>query len=275
MVIWRSVFLVDMRFNCGQLYLWLHDLQVMKEAWTQERIDKLTGVIVLSEFHRKEIPMVPDEKIWISSNGIVPQHFTEQKAYREPFRCIYSSSQNRGLEYLLKVWPKLREIRPEAELHIYYGWETFDAFHKDNPERMAWKEHIVEMCNQPGVHDHGRVGHKEIARAFLASSYWLYPCFTFEEISCITAMKAQQARCLPIVATTGALPETVQVGIKCETPEAWLQATRAAFQNETKFPDVEIPDFSWDAVATSWAHRFAEGLFKAASKGVMKVEVPT
>lgn len=264
-VVWRDVEFLDLPFTAKQAYVWLHDLQVHKEAWSKARIAKLDAAIVLSKWHRNEIAQVPDSKVWISRNGIVPEHFTEQTVKREPWRCIYSSAPNRGLEFLLRNWGSLRAVRPEATLHVYYGWEIFDALNRNNPSMLKWKQEMLALLDQEGVTDHGRVGHAEIARAFLASSYWLYPCFVFDEISCITAMKAQMARCTPIVATRAALAETVRVGAKCQTQEEWLQVAKDALeQGWAVGPQENIPDFSWDGVAAEWDARFKAKMPKKA-----------
>lgn len=52
-----------------QKYYWAHDV-LNQLDFTKERLDKLDKVIVLSEFHRKVIQNVPDEKVLISSNAI-------------------------------------------------------------------------------------------------------------------------------------------------------------------------------------------------------------
>jgi len=41
---------------------------------------------------------------------------------------IYTSSYDRGLEHLLKMWPDVKKAVPDAELHIFYGWIYLSAF---------------------------------------------------------------------------------------------------------------------------------------------------
>jgi tetratricopeptide (TPR) repeat protein len=64
---WRRM--LDMP-NAQNKYVWLHDIPNSSE-FTEERLKDLDKVIVLSKFHRECLPNVPDDKIMISSNGVV------------------------------------------------------------------------------------------------------------------------------------------------------------------------------------------------------------
>jgi tetratricopeptide (TPR) repeat protein len=68
---WRQIQLFDVpEFHAKKAYLWNHDI-INPLTCTKERVDKIDKLIVLSEWHRQNIPLVPDEKILISSNGIL------------------------------------------------------------------------------------------------------------------------------------------------------------------------------------------------------------
>jgi tetratricopeptide (TPR) repeat protein len=66
---WRQIGFFDLDFKAKKTYLWNHDIINQLEV-TPERLAKIDKLIVLSQFHRENIPNVPDEKIFISSNGI-------------------------------------------------------------------------------------------------------------------------------------------------------------------------------------------------------------
>ena len=69
LVIWRQPGLVDKNFEANKLYVWCHDIQNQAD-YSPERLDRIDKVIVLSPWHRSNIPNVPDDKILISGNGI-------------------------------------------------------------------------------------------------------------------------------------------------------------------------------------------------------------
>jgi len=69
MVAWRRPDFVDQGFKSKKTYVWFHDIINSMEI-TKERLDKITKLVVLSPWHRTNIPDIPDDKILISSNGI-------------------------------------------------------------------------------------------------------------------------------------------------------------------------------------------------------------
>lgn len=200
---------------------------------------------------------------------------------RNPYRCIYSSSWDRGLVYLLRIWPDVKKEVPDCELHIFYGVELFLAAHRGNPARMRWLQQVKEIMSQlSDVYDHGRVGHKQLKKEFLKSGIWSYPT-DFSEISCITAMRSQAYGAIPVVTNFAALKETVQWGEKVDcdiTTSEGQQKYKEALIEWLKKPEEEkekirkemMPwaqkKFLWKNVASQWSD-----LFK--SKGKAKVNL--
>jgi len=193
------------------------------------------------------------------------------KIKRDPYRLIYTSAQDRGLEILLKLFPQIKKEIPETTLHIFYGWQTWDSVYKDDLAQQEWKKNILEMQKQPGVTDYGRVTHEQIATEYLKSSIWVYPT-EFTEISCITGMKAQAAGCVPVTTTVAALNETVQHGVKLDyediytnkrAQKEWVDSVVYLLKNQWKQIEIReemIPwakkKFSWDKVAENWHQEF-------------------
>src|SRR5206468_4456487 len=132
----------------------------------------------------------------------------------------YFSAYYRGLEALLDMWPKIRAQVPDATLDVYYGWESWVALQGEDDfyDRMQAKFRELEGH---GLTVHGRVSHETLAKAMKGIQVWAYPT-EFEEIHCITALKAQEARCFPVVTNVAALKETVQSGKKIATKRIYL-----------------------------------------------------
>lgn len=118
------------------------------------------------------------------------------------------SSYDRGLDVLLAIWPVILEAVPDATLECAYGWNTFDQFHKQNPERMKWKWNMIKLFNQYNVKDHGRLSHTELAKLMQEIQVLAYPT-SFPEIDCITVKKAQAAGIDVITSGYAALQESV------------------------------------------------------------------
>lgn len=253
--------------QCGAKVIWCHDVQ-RPEYWSEKGIEATDKIIVLSKHHRTNLPDIPDNKFMISSNGINPDHFrTPENEFPKKVegKCIYASSPDRGLDIVLDAWPRIRLANPKATLHVYYGFTpNYDIVNANDLGRRKFKEMILEGLKQPGIFYYGMVGHKKLAESFLTSQFWLYPCY-FEEISCITAMKAQAAGAMPITSTVGALKETVQFGYRhegdlCRKEEQDKWANKAiemigngpSVVDATKMRKWALETYSWAKVAKDW-----------------------
>jgi len=259
-VLWRTPLWLDVNIDAKKVFIDMHDVPNPAE-FTEERLAKITKIMVKSQYHRELFPGVPDEKFAIIPNGIDVSRYAEE-IEKIPHSAIYSSAPNRGLDILLKMWPTIRKQVPDATLRIFYGWKTYFELQKNDPNAIAWmqkmKDRVASMADQ-GVIDMGRVGQKELAQWQKKSSVWLYPT-SFQEISCITAMEVQAANCLPVCSDFAALRETVHEGfvVPGDSAEEEYQATfiRSAVRGMTEpMRDSATwvkQTFSWDAVTNKW-----------------------
>lgn len=210
MVAWRMpTFFKQFDIKAKKKLVDLHDAPVGHQDIPKEVIASVDLFMFKSKFQREIADHIPDEKCAIIPNGIRAEDFQLPfSVVRNPHRVIWASSYDRGLPTLLAMWKRVKEEVPEAELDIYYGWNTFDTFHTGNPEQMQWKWRTIREIADAGAKDHGRVSHKELAEAMLSAGVWAYPTH-FPEIDCITATKAQAAGLTPITTGYGALQTTV------------------------------------------------------------------
>lgn len=254
--LWRSPVLVDHIQSAKSIVIDMHDVPIAGD-FTEERLKKINKIFVKSKYHRNLLPDVPDNKFVIVGNGIDLDRFKDEGIEREPHRFIYSSTPDRGLETILDMWPRIRAKMPDATLHVYYGWETFYDFQKNNPERMAWMKKVQEKMKQDGVVDHGRVGQDILAKDMMKSTFWLYPT-DFPEIHCITACEMQAAGVIPITSGYAALEETQQTGVKIPTDDVgdtkWQDQLidKIVELDGTTLPTDVAKQFDWDLVANVW-----------------------
>jgi tetratricopeptide (TPR) repeat protein len=69
-IAWRQIQLVDVpNLKAKKIYLWNHDLQASL-TYTPERVAKLTKAMFLSKFHRDNVPDLPEDKVFMTTNGI-------------------------------------------------------------------------------------------------------------------------------------------------------------------------------------------------------------
>lgn len=183
-------------------------------------------------------------------------------------KLFYGSSYDRGIQHLLKMWPSVKEKFPDAELHICYGWDLFESFFRDNPERMMWKDRMSKLMEQPGIVHHGRVGKEELKKIREECGIWAYPTH-FTEINCITALETQREGCVPCVIELAALEETVQSGVKVkgdiydpETFDKYLAELLSLMADEKRWKEEQTKGiifaekFTWDKIALKWNEYF-------------------
>lgn len=259
-IAWRNSEYLLQANKSARSFLWLHDKQKM-EYWTPERIAKVERIFVLSNYHRQDLKEIPDDKFFITSNGVnVSQFAGASQISRDPLKCFYASSPDRGLDILLALWPEIRKANPDATLHVFYGFsQTYDMLHKDRAGMQEFKERILNSLKQPGVIYHGKVPHAELHDHMMSSGLWLYPTY-FTEISCITAMKAQVAGAIPVTMTLAALDETVQHGYKISfgiqdsrSQIAFVNLVNDLLQNPAKQDRIRVPMMEWARTHFSWA----------------------
>lgn len=274
--------------------LWMHDIHVGDDY--QDDIGRFDLIFCLSEWSRKYFLNLYAEarkdKVIVTRNGIDTRLFLREPR-KQGIRFTYSSSPDRGLEQLLSFWPKIRKIAPEAELHVYYGFHTWDKMNATitNPVirnlaemRVAFLKEQMRLNGEHGVVDHGRVSQVELAKSFLASTLWLHPT-NFKETSCITAMEAQAAGCVPVTTSLAALSETVRYGMLIKpsnTDERYEQEFLSSIRwllEDSSVPDRvgsfprrpelaeegrkwALGNLSWTQVAGRWEEIFEDAMKK-------------
>lgn len=69
LIVWRQVGFFDQEIKAKKSYLWNHDIQNAME-YNENRVSKITKTFFLSKWHRDNVPSLPEEKVFITSNGI-------------------------------------------------------------------------------------------------------------------------------------------------------------------------------------------------------------
>lgn len=263
---WRNVMLFDLPIVARKTYLWLHDVPNAID-FTPARLKNITRIMVLSQAHRQLLPDIPDDKFFITRNGFVEER-PQVKATNNPKRIVYTSSYDRGLTHLLEIWPEVKKAVPQAELKVFYGWQLFDKFYANNPERQAWKAKMERLMTQDGITNGGRLTQGALEEEIKQAGIWAYPT-DFYEISCISAIKAQAFGATPVVINYAALKETVQFGDKVmgdiwepDTKREYAKAIIARLKEPMKSGSRKImrkwasKEYNWANVISNWSAEF-------------------
>lgn len=266
---WRLPEAADWEINTEHLALWMHDTDY-GDRLTKARAKEFDSFIVLTQWHKEHVietyPFIDESKIHIIGNGVDRELF-RKKAIRNPKRVIYSSSPDRGLDIVLdRIWPKIVEAVPDAELHVFYGWDSFNkaASLPGYDQLVNFKSGMDQLfLNSKNVVQHGRIPQDKLAEEFSKSSIWLYPTY-FPETYCITAVEAQLAGCIPVTNRFAGLSETVQGGIDIEgdvhdpsVQQAYANAVIHLMNQEEddglrKRIKKSAPARSWDERSIQW-----------------------
>lgn len=181
-------------------------------------IKAIDGLLAVSNWQADEIANAsgfPRDKMWVVRNGVHAPYF-EQAIGRHRRRLIYSSTPYRGLVHLPRLFKRIRERVPDAELKVFSGYDVYaDQPGAVPPGYGALVNELggirVELESMNGVSYADSINQRDLAQEFLGASILAYPN-TFAETGCITAMEAMRAGCVPITTHLGALPETISDG---------------------------------------------------------------
>lgn len=273
-VVYRSPETVDL-IPEGQV-IWMICQDVFYPTWTVDRALRCSRIVALCQEHAKYIKaMIPDalERVCISSNGIRSEEISTLAMFmhgqRNPKRMIYASSPDRGLKNLIPIFQRVREIVPDAELHVFYGFDNIDKVCENNPTWEgvhAQTRQLKALLETPGVVNHGRLGQAELREQWLKTGIWCHPS-NFTETSCITCMDAQATGAIPITTPIWAIGENVQHGVFIEgNPDSdplvqaryVLEVVRMMCNSELQdeirdeMQPWAIKNFSWENFVSQW-----------------------
>ena len=267
LISWRQPAFFDFDWQARKKYLWLHDV-MEKEELTPARIKRIDRVIYVSKYHseRPESEHIKQNKKLPSGNGITSVDFEKYdgKFKRDNKRCIYMSANERGLRVLYDIWPDVKKAVPDATLSTYYGWDSFDAINRDNPERMAWKASMTMRAKELGIEQSKKIDHNQINEEIFKSGIFAYPC-TFPEVNCITAQKSMSGGAWPVTSDFAALKDVVTWGDAIDmgefTPED-IEKYKQALIYRLKHPPTEKErkemmvgarkKYDWSNTASQW-----------------------
>ena len=204
------------------------EMQVANLTVTAQQDAAIDYYAVLSqwagEFLIHQCPQINQRKLVIFPNGVDPSRYkgiTDLHNYdtfnlgrrNDPPEFYYSSSPDRGLHHLLRLWPRLREHFPGAKLHVCYGVEHWTEQIKWSHNMQGETALLVEKgLNQPGVVYHGRIGQDELAEIQQSCDALLYTCDTQQptETGCITVIEACAAGTPAIITNADCLGSEFQ-----------------------------------------------------------------
>ena len=210
---WRGVFLP---VQTRKRFFWSGDAadQPINIGLGDERVlARVDKILCVSEWQKatlQKATKISDSKLDVLPNGVHAAYF-KNLAKKTGNRIIYTSTPNRGLVHLERLFPRIRERVPDAELIVCSGYAVYQDEKGRFDRRLLaqWGELREKLKAIKGVSVVGNLLQEQLAQEFLKAKVLAYPN-TFAETSCISAMEAITARCVPLTTDRGALRETIK-----------------------------------------------------------------
>jgi len=191
-------------------------LEPWKDAWA-DKLDRIVGLCATHCQHLKDAHPLFADLVEQSRNGIrgdVVDVVLQEEHWRNPHRLMYASSPDRGLMGLLQAFKLIRFLVPDAELHVFYGWDNLDKL--THRASVRWQHaRTLKLAEQPGVHLRGRLGQPALYREWLQTGIMCAPT-NFLETGYISLQEAQALGAIPICNPIWAAQEYQIAGIQIE-----------------------------------------------------------
>ncbi|MAI14417.1 MAG: hypothetical protein CMM15_10395 [Rhodospirillaceae bacterium] len=180
--------------NVENVYLILHDFVTHFDHF-HDGFKLKTIFCVSKELQQHVTPHIPcPTKLRILQPAVPSSLLKIQE--KVPMRFHYSSTPDRGLYVLLKMWPDIYRLSHDVSLHVYSDLDNPFSLSRAQNEITWIKEHQDELHAYHVVF-HGFVGKNVLYDAWGKADIWLYPC-TFQETFCMTALEAAASRTLVV-----------------------------------------------------------------------------
>jgi len=185
---------------------WVHDLALHRTAGlVNDMMWNVDGVLCVSQYHIDQLTGVYDIDPAIChniQNGVDLSLFEPHARKPEkPYRLLYTSRPERGLESLVEEGGIMDELGTDYELGVC-------CYQNVTAEMEPYYRYLYQRIDDlPNAKNFGYLDKKALAKTMSECDLQVYPT-TFEEVSCITAMETM-ASGLPLVTSSfAALPET-------------------------------------------------------------------
>lgn len=267
LIIWRYPSFLTDSFRARKVLLWLHDI-VAPTLFNDRILKHVDKILFMSKWHRNNVPDLPEEKCFVTGNGLNPLNF-EKIPEKLSNSLIYTSSYDRGAVCLGRdILPLMQKEVPGATLDIAYGMDNITKEMDAIPYLRDIYNAMSGIFKQPGVTHHGRMSQERVIKLQGMSVLHAYPT-EFGETFNISSIKAQAAGTYVLTTTqSGATPEYIRFGevMKAEgiysSPELQKKFAARAVELLKNPPVITeeqrqaiITEFSWENRAKEWIEK--------------------
>lgn len=245
------------------------DLRATLAKYLACKADKILTTSQWQANKLSEIFQIPREHFFVLPLGINP---AQPASHSSTPRIIYSAPPDRGLAWLLEIFPIIKLQIPTVELHIYCDFKAnpcFPVLDQDLAEALIEED-------QSDIFYHGALPHQTLMEEYAKGGIWVYPEHPnrqsqfWTEINGIQIREAQAAG-LPVVSLKReALLDFIQpekTGFLANDPIQLKDIIIDLFHNEEKYNTVVQESLNylsqhlnWEQVATQFTNFFSAEL---------------
>jgi glycosyltransferase involved in cell wall biosynthesis len=250
-IVWRWLRALDWEINAERIFVELQDTTPERYFTTRNRIAKVRGIFVKSRFHRSFYPNLSDDRIIVVPNGI-DLDLLQGDERKDPHLLVNTSSADRSMDVLPKLFQAIKRQVPQARLQWAYGWGLFELMNGNHPEKLRWMRQTQQEMQSAGIESLGNLSQAEVGKLYQRGAVFCHPT-AFPETDCISVRKAQASGCVPVATDFAGLKDSIQFGVKipCVEAEAWKQPGRFHFGIEDEATQRSWVDATVDLLTNS------------------------
>lgn len=235
-------------------------------------------VAALSKWHKGFLMSqgleMEDDEVIVLPNGIDLSRYPAPeygKKFLNAPNFVYSSSPDRGLWNILKIWPRIKKDFPTATLRVGYGVENWTGLNKWSHNRAGeMAVEIERLMKQPGIFDIGKIGQDRLSKLQMEADAWLYPidAMSATESGCITAIENAAAGNPIITTDCDCMPsEFGSIGRIVDLPfdeEEYYSAVKDVLTDSDYYESLQrkgrkfAESRNWSSIAQQWEKLFKQ-----------------
>jgi glycosyltransferase involved in cell wall biosynthesis len=278
----RSTEPFNWNIHAMQRYVMVHDIWISGDPKYDIKAWAVQKFAYLSEWHKDFLIQhhnMPADKMFMTSNGIDLSLYSDVDSIPKKNMMVFSSSPDRGLYQLLKMFPIIRERVPDFELYVAYGWLNWETAAKSRNDQVSMDliDKIKKMMLQPGVTYLGRISKTELAKYQKQAKVWLFSSW-FQETQCITSIENGASKNAVLIPALAGLTTTMKDSAIFLNPEGLTRDNDYPPEFVNKFIDESVKlltneeyrkewadkaykkaiTYTWDKIAADWVKHFNE-----------------
>lgn len=231
-VLWKSLWAIDQdkkfdvvislrlletfkeyKFNSEIKAVWIHD-EDLQGASQLDKSGEVNMWITVSNTQKK---FIEKKEIIKSENWFITRNSFDEEIYTNSLRqinkiknqAIYCSAPDRGLDYLLDMWPEIKERVPDSKLAVTGSFALWGVSDEEN--NRIFGEIYNKISKLKDVTVFQRLSKQELAKLQAKSEVMLYPT-DFNEMFCISALECFAVGTPIISSKKAAMIERVESG---------------------------------------------------------------